>query len=126
MLIVSDLLLLGGTGLVCRALSRGHIRVAAPIAASYGGVSALLSALAGASLDAPKWIAIALITIGCVLAAGRGKEAKEISRYGKRRPSGGRRGAVVRRGLLASRAMGDSQTGHAGAGVELLCVGRRS
>ncbi|HEX4370479.1 MAG TPA: hypothetical protein VH019_03955 [Rhizomicrobium sp.] len=72
-LIVSDLLLLGGTGLVCHALSRGRIRVAAPIAASYGGVSALLSALAGASLDAPKWIAIALITIGCVLAAGRGK-----------------------------------------------------
>jgi uncharacterized membrane protein len=75
-LIVSDLLLLGGTGLVCHALSRGKIRVAAPIAASYGGVSALLSALAGVSLDAPKWIAIALITIGCVLAAGRGKEAK--------------------------------------------------
>ena len=77
-LIVSDLLLLGGTGLVCQALSRGKIRVAAPIAASYGGVSALLSALAGVSLDAPKWIAIALITIGCVLAAGRGK-ARETS-----------------------------------------------
>jgi len=75
-LIASDLLLLGGTGLVCHALSHGRIRVAAPIAASYGGVSALLSALAGASLDAPKWIAIALITIGCVLAASRGKEAK--------------------------------------------------
>jgi drug/metabolite transporter (DMT)-like permease len=75
-LIASDLLLLGGTGLVCHALSRGRIRVAAPIAASYGGVSALLSALAGVSLDASKWIAIALITIGCVLAAGRGKEAR--------------------------------------------------
>jgi len=76
-LIVSDLLLLGGTGLVCHALSRGRFRVAAPIAASYGGVSALLSALAGSSLDAPKWIAIALITIGCVLAARHGKQAGE-------------------------------------------------
>jgi drug/metabolite transporter (DMT)-like permease len=84
-LIVSDLLLLGGTGLVCHALSRGRIRVAAPIAASYGGVSALLSALAGASLDAPKWIAIALITIGCMLAAGQGK---------KRDSQGGESGAL--------------------------------
>jgi uncharacterized membrane protein len=75
-LVVSDLLLLGGTALVCHALSCGRIGVAAPIAASYGGVSALLSALAGASLDAPRWIAIALITMGCVLAAGHSKEAK--------------------------------------------------
>src|SRR6185437_14347168 len=49
-LIASDLLLLAGTGLVCRALSRGRIKVAAPIAAAYGGVTALLAALAGDTL----------------------------------------------------------------------------
>ncbi|HWF63782.1 MAG TPA: DMT family transporter [Rhizomicrobium sp.] len=71
LLIFSDLLLLAGTGLVCRALSRGRIQVAAPIAAAYGGVSAVLAALAGDTLGLPRWSAIALITLGCLLAAGR-------------------------------------------------------
>ena len=76
-LIASDLLILAGTGLVCRALSRGRIRVAAPIAASFGGVSAVLSALAGDALGLPRWIAIALITLGCLLAAGRDAQSRE-------------------------------------------------
>lgn len=76
-LIASDLLLLAGTGLVCQALSQGRIKVAAPIAASYGGVSALLSAFTGAMLGLPRWAAIILITLGCVLAAGRDAEAHE-------------------------------------------------
>lgn len=77
MLIVTDLLLLAATGLVCRALSRGRIKVAAPIAASYGGVSALLAALAGQPLGMPRWAAIALITAGCMLAAGRSEDVRE-------------------------------------------------
>jgi len=76
-LIASDLLLLAGTGLVCQALSKGRVKVAAPIAASYGGVSALLSALTGAALGLSRWTAIALITLGCVLAAGRDVEARD-------------------------------------------------
>jgi drug/metabolite transporter (DMT)-like permease len=76
-LVFSDLLLLGATFLVCQALSRGRIRVAAPIAASYGGVSALLSAIAGEVLSTPKWSAIALITLGCVFAAGRDAQTHE-------------------------------------------------
>ena len=76
-LIASDLVLLAATGLVCRALSRGRIKVAAPIAASYGGVAALLSALTGEALDPAKWSAIALITLGCVLAAGQDGETRE-------------------------------------------------
>ena len=76
-LVISDLLLLTGTVLVCRALSRGRIRVAAPIAASYGGVSAALAALAGDALGLPRWIAIALITLGCLLAAGRDARSRE-------------------------------------------------
>jgi drug/metabolite transporter (DMT)-like permease len=71
MLILTDLLLLIATGLVCRALAMGRLTVAAPLAASYGGVSALLSALAGEQLGVQKWIAIALITAGAVLVAGR-------------------------------------------------------
>jgi len=71
MLILSDLLLLIATGLVCRALAMGRLAVAAPLAASYGGVSALLSALAGEQLGVQRWIAIALITAGAVLVAGR-------------------------------------------------------
>lgn len=86
MLAVSDLLLLAATGLVCRALSRGRIKVAAPIAASYGGVSALLSALAGQALGLLQWTAIALITLGCVLAASRDDHARD--------PRGAESGAV--------------------------------
>jgi drug/metabolite transporter (DMT)-like permease len=71
MLILSDLLLLIATGLVCHALARGRLAVAAPLAASYGGVSALLSALAGEQLGARRWIAIALVATGSVLVAGR-------------------------------------------------------
>ncbi|HEX4106460.1 MAG TPA: DMT family transporter [Rhizomicrobium sp.] len=81
-LVLSDLLLLAGTGLVCVALSQGRIKVAAPIAASYGGVSALLSVAAGTTLGLPRWAAIALITSGCVLAAmpgGKAREAKSES-----------------------------------------------
>jgi len=74
MLVLSDLLLLCATGFVCYALARGRIPVAAPIAASYGGVSALLSALAGVNLGLPRWTAIGVITLGCVLAAGRGTQ----------------------------------------------------
>ncbi|HXR95851.1 MAG TPA: hypothetical protein VN718_08230 [Rhizomicrobium sp.] len=76
-LIASDLVLLAATGLVCRALSRGRIKVAAPIAASYGGVAALLSALTGEALAPSGWSAIALITLGCILAAGRDGETRE-------------------------------------------------
>jgi drug/metabolite transporter (DMT)-like permease len=76
-LVFTDLLLLAGTGLVCRALSRGRIKVAAPIAASYGGVTAVLSALAGTTLGFPRWTAIVLITIGCMLAAGRSTDARK-------------------------------------------------
>jgi drug/metabolite transporter (DMT)-like permease len=76
-LIFTDLLILAATGLVCRALSRGRLKVAAPIAASYGGVSALLAALAGQPFGLPRWTAVALITIGCMLAAARGEEADE-------------------------------------------------
>lgn len=71
MLILSDLLLLIATGLVCRALAMGRLAVAAPLAASYGGVSALLSALAGEQLGVQRWIAVAIITAGAVLVAGR-------------------------------------------------------
>lgn len=71
-LVLSDLLLLAATGLVCRALSRGRLKVAAPIAAAYGGVSAILSALSGEAMGMPGWTAIALITMGCMLAAERG------------------------------------------------------
>lgn len=78
-LIFTDLLLLAATGLVCRALSRGRLKVAAPIAASYGGVSALLAALAGQPLGFPRWTAVALITLGCMLAAGRGEDPRESS-----------------------------------------------
>lgn len=77
MLVLTDLLLLAATGLVCLALSRGRLKVAAPIAASYGGVSALLAALAGEPLGVPRWAAVALITVGCILAAKQGKEARE-------------------------------------------------
>jgi drug/metabolite transporter (DMT)-like permease len=76
MLILSDLLILTATGLVCFALWRGRIKVAAPIAASYGGVSAILSALAGETLKPARWAAIALITLGCVLAAGQSERAR--------------------------------------------------
>lgn len=81
-LIGSDLLLLAGTGLVCHALSQGRIKVAAPIAASYGGVTALLLALAGTALGLPRWTAIALITLGCVLAASGGSTREPDSRSG--------------------------------------------
>jgi uncharacterized membrane protein len=81
-LVGSDLLLLAGTWLVCRALSRGELRIAAPIAASYGGISALLSALAGEALGASRWIAIVLITLGCMLAAGRDAKARAPAESG--------------------------------------------
>lgn len=71
MLILSDLLLLIATGLVCHALATGRLAVAAPLAASYGGVSALLAAFAGVQLGVQRWIAIALITAGSVLVAVR-------------------------------------------------------
>ena len=76
-LIASDFLLLTGTGLVCRALSRGHLKVAAPIAASYGAVSAVLAAATGDALGPPKWTAIALISLGCLLAAGRDAQSQK-------------------------------------------------
>lgn len=70
-LIFSDFLLLIATGLVCYALARGRLSVAAPLAASYGGVSALLSAFTGEQLGAQRWVAVALITAGAILVAGR-------------------------------------------------------
>jgi len=70
-LILSDFLLLIATGLVCHALATGRLSVAAPLAASYGGVSALLSALAGERLGVQRWIAVVLITAGSALVAAR-------------------------------------------------------
>lgn len=70
-LILSDFLLLIATGLVCYALARGRLSVAAPLAASYGGVTALLSAFTGEQLGAQRWVAVALITAGAILVAGR-------------------------------------------------------
>jgi drug/metabolite transporter (DMT)-like permease len=78
-LILSDLLLLSATGLVCHALAAGRLGVAAPLAASYGGVSALLSAFAGEQLGAQRWIAVALIAAGSVLVAARGRRAVQAN-----------------------------------------------
>ncbi len=81
-LVVTDLLLLIATGLVCQALSHGRIRVAAPIAASYGGVSALLSAAAGEPLGIPRWAAILLITAGCMAVAGQNADGRTAAKSG--------------------------------------------
>ena len=69
LLALADLILLAATALVCRAFERGRLGVAAPIAASYGGVTALLAGLAGAKLAGMRWLAIFLVTAGCALAA---------------------------------------------------------
>jgi drug/metabolite transporter (DMT)-like permease len=87
-LILSDLLILIATALVCRALSQGRMQVAAPIAASYGGVSAVLAALAGDALGLPRWTAIALITLGCVLAARRPQSRAAGAESGARPAAG--------------------------------------
>jgi drug/metabolite transporter (DMT)-like permease len=85
MLLLSDLLLLIATGLVCHALATGRLAVAAPLAASYGGVSALLSAFTGEQLGIQRWIAVAVITAGSILVAGRERRDS---------PAGGTSGAL--------------------------------
>jgi drug/metabolite transporter (DMT)-like permease len=71
LLALADILLLSATALVCRAFERGRLAIAAPIAASYGGVTALLAGLAGMRLAPAQWGAIFLVMAGSALVAAR-------------------------------------------------------
>lgn len=69
LLAVSDLLILGATALLFKALSMGRLSVVAPIAASYGGVTVIISAIFGESLAGPQWAGIAVLLAGNALVA---------------------------------------------------------
>jgi drug/metabolite transporter (DMT)-like permease len=69
LLLASDMLILGATVLLYHALSMGRLSVVAPVAASYGGVTAVLAALGGERLPSTGWVGLAALFIGAVLVA---------------------------------------------------------
>lgn len=69
LLIVSDALVLGATACLYRALALGRLIVVAPVAASYGGVTAVLSAFSGERLSLLDGAALGLLLVGAVLVA---------------------------------------------------------
>jgi drug/metabolite transporter (DMT)-like permease len=65
----ANLLSLGGTACLYRALTVGRLSVVSPVAATYGGVSAILSLLSGQGFSALSWIGLAATFAGGLLAA---------------------------------------------------------
>jgi drug/metabolite transporter (DMT)-like permease len=68
-MLASNALTLAATGCLYRALTNGRLTVVAPVAASYGGVAALLAAASGERFSAVAWVGMAALFLGCVLSA---------------------------------------------------------
>jgi drug/metabolite transporter (DMT)-like permease len=69
LLLASDMLILAATALLYHALSIGRLSVVAPVAASYGGVTAVLAALWGERLSGTSWAGLTVLLVGAVLVA---------------------------------------------------------
>jgi drug/metabolite transporter (DMT)-like permease len=72
----ANLLSFAATASLYRALTVGRLSVVAPLAATYGGVSALLSLLSGERFSVLGWTALATTFVGGLLAAYPGREAE--------------------------------------------------
>jgi drug/metabolite transporter (DMT)-like permease len=67
--VLANLLSLGGTACLYRALTVGRLSVVSPVTATYGGVSAILSLLSGQVFSALSWVGLATTFAGGLLAA---------------------------------------------------------
>ncbi len=81
-LTASNLCVLSATGCLYRGLAVGRISVVAPVMASYGAISALLSIASGEHLGWPMAIGLAAAATGAVLSAASGKEKGKPERSG--------------------------------------------
>jgi drug/metabolite transporter (DMT)-like permease len=75
-LVSSDLLILGATGLLYYALSVGRLSVVAPVGATYGGVTAMLSIASGETLAPVPGIGLVVLLVGVVLVARPQKQRR--------------------------------------------------
>ena len=69
MAVASNLVGLAATACLYRALASGSLGVVSPVAATYGGVTALLSGLSGERLSWIAWTGLAVVALGGVLVA---------------------------------------------------------
>ena len=67
--IASNLTGLAASACLLRAMAAGSLSIVSPIAATYGGVTALLSAASGEALHLAGWFGVALATTGGVAVA---------------------------------------------------------
>jgi drug/metabolite transporter (DMT)-like permease len=73
--LVGNLLSLAGTACLYRALANGALGVVCPIVATYGAITALLSAVSGEALSRLAWLGLALTACGGALSARPGGDA---------------------------------------------------
>ncbi len=67
--ILSNLTILAATALFYRALTVGHFSVVAPVVATYGAITATLSALLGEPLGIVAFVGIAVAVLGAAMAS---------------------------------------------------------
>jgi drug/metabolite transporter (DMT)-like permease len=79
-LVASDLFILGATACLYSALSIGRLSVVAPVAASYGGVTAILAAISGEQLAVLGWAGLAALLAGGILVARPPLDSTESNR----------------------------------------------
>ena len=82
--VASNLSGLAASACLLRAMATGTLGIVSPIAATYGGVTALLSAASGEALHLAGWIGVALTTAGGATVARphRGSKARLIDHTG--------------------------------------------
>lgn len=69
LLMATNVVNLAGTAVLFRGMALGRLTLVAPLAAAYGGVGAILSAITGEALPPMRWAGLALLCAGAMLAA---------------------------------------------------------